>query len=273
MPTGRRDPNKYDWEKARGLIEAFGERKSLTAWADDPRCPVSRETLRTRLAMGWPPERAITASKHDQPLPKFTYQGRTFTLRGWAKHTGIPYDRLYARLYISKMTFEQAITKNTEDGDYSVLVTAFSETKPVYLWAVDPRAKATSATILKRVRAGWNPQLAITEEPEHRPNLGKGRRHEAFGKHLSIPEWARLSHIGEQTIRNYMARYHTSLEDVLRASGWLPDWVDSDHAEIEVDPTDLQPGDLVLAVTLGPRGTRVAVRRHRGAGPADGPDS
>lgn len=43
-------------------VEAFGERKCLTDWADDPRCTVTKATIRYRMVrMGWSAERAISA--------------------------------------------------------------------------------------------------------------------------------------------------------------------------------------------------------------------
>jgi hypothetical protein len=47
-----------------GIVhEAFGESKTLTAWARDPRCEVSVNTLRARRAAGWKLEDAITAPR------------------------------------------------------------------------------------------------------------------------------------------------------------------------------------------------------------------
>lgn len=42
------------------LIQAFGEGKTLREWARDPRCRVSSETLRARLARGSAPEQAMS---------------------------------------------------------------------------------------------------------------------------------------------------------------------------------------------------------------------
>lgn len=42
------------------FIEAFGERKTLSEWAEDGRCRVNQYTLRKRLVRGWEPESAIT---------------------------------------------------------------------------------------------------------------------------------------------------------------------------------------------------------------------
>jgi hypothetical protein len=41
-------------------LTAFGETKTATQWARDPRCAVSYDTLLNRLASGWPADLAIT---------------------------------------------------------------------------------------------------------------------------------------------------------------------------------------------------------------------
>lgn len=47
------------------IIEAFGERKTIAEWADDPRCDVSGDTLRTRLDRGdLTAEEAITRPRY-----------------------------------------------------------------------------------------------------------------------------------------------------------------------------------------------------------------
>ena len=46
-------------------IEAFGERKTLAAWAEDSRCAVTRHAIRWRLREGYAPEAAIS----DPPMP------------------------------------------------------------------------------------------------------------------------------------------------------------------------------------------------------------
>ena len=43
-------------------VEAFGERKIIVEWSEDPRCRISITTLTQRIQRyGWPPEKAITA--------------------------------------------------------------------------------------------------------------------------------------------------------------------------------------------------------------------
>ncbi|MFJ2595152.1 hypothetical protein [Streptomyces erythrochromogenes] len=173
---------RYDWERARGPIHAFGESKNLAAWAGDARCQVQAETLRTRLALGWKPEDAIARPKHEQAVLEYTYNDRTLTLRGWADQTGIRYHTLYGRIRSYGMTFEEALDKGPDGPHFTVPITAFGETKPLFRWGVDPRAAVTATTIRKRILAGWNPQHAISEQPESRTTLGTGTPHNAFGK-------------------------------------------------------------------------------------------
>ncbi len=41
-------------------LEAFGERKTMVEWAEDPRCVVSYKALESRLRRAWTPERAVS---------------------------------------------------------------------------------------------------------------------------------------------------------------------------------------------------------------------
>jgi hypothetical protein len=53
-------------EKPSRLKSAFGETKQIGAWAKDPRCIVSLDTLKSRVSMfGWPLEKAITSVEHN----------------------------------------------------------------------------------------------------------------------------------------------------------------------------------------------------------------
>jgi hypothetical protein len=60
-------------------ISAFGEERILRDWLDDPRCVVSRQTLRKRLREGWSPEDAITTPARQRP--KKTRVRRTSTTK------------------------------------------------------------------------------------------------------------------------------------------------------------------------------------------------
>lgn len=52
------------------MLTAFGEMKSMGAWADDPRCVVSYYTLRTRTQRGWDTQRALTEGTHNTGRPR-----------------------------------------------------------------------------------------------------------------------------------------------------------------------------------------------------------
>ncbi|MFF2746461.1 hypothetical protein ACFVVA_13045 [Kitasatospora sp. NPDC058048] len=169
-------------------MSAFGETKSLRAWAADPRCMVKKEALRTRLALGWDPERAIGTEKHDQTLPEYIFNGRTMTLRGWAEQIGTTYHTLYRRVALQDLSIEDALALGPGSARDDQPLTAFGETKPVYMWAVDPRANATATTIYRRIDACWSARQAITEEPFHRNGLGGGAPWAAFGRRMGLPD-------------------------------------------------------------------------------------
>jgi hypothetical protein len=49
-------------------LTAYGETKTLSEWADDPRCQVSYSTLHQRLTtLGWDFEAALLCGKHERP--------------------------------------------------------------------------------------------------------------------------------------------------------------------------------------------------------------
>lgn len=50
------------------LVEAFGEEKSVNAWANDSRCVVSDKVLKKRLDNKWKPEVAIVSPRNQVPL-------------------------------------------------------------------------------------------------------------------------------------------------------------------------------------------------------------
>lgn len=70
-------------------VPAFGEAKTVGEWARDPRCAVSRPTLRERLLDGVPPEVAMRTparSKWDPSLPKAKKPAipkRTYAATDW----------------------------------------------------------------------------------------------------------------------------------------------------------------------------------------------
>lgn len=49
------------------ILAAFGERKSLLEWTQDPRCQVSMRELRSRIERGWDTEEAIGSASSTRP--------------------------------------------------------------------------------------------------------------------------------------------------------------------------------------------------------------
>ncbi|UGQ10928.1 hypothetical protein LO772_29605 [Yinghuangia sp. ASG 101] len=229
-----------------------------------------RETLRTRLALGWDAEHALTQAKHDNPPLHYTHNGRTLTLRGWAEQSGIKYHTLYSRINKSGMTFAEALDKGPDGPNFSVPVTAFGETKPVHRWAVDPRANCNATTMRRRLTQGWPPEQAITEEPNHRHALGTGTPHNAYGRRMGLEDWARHTHIPANVIRKRMEHHQLTLEVALHSLGWTPTAHDGPPppALVETTAEHLQPGDHILAVDHTPDTETVAVTVRRPPTPA-----
>ncbi|MYW06200.1 hypothetical protein [Streptomyces sp. SID3343] len=270
--------DRYDWTRSRGDILAFGESKTLAEWATDTRCSVKRDALRTRLALGWEPETAITRAKHEKPALEFTHNDRTLTLHGWAEQSGIKYHTLYNRITQSGLSFTEALEKGPDGPHFALPLTAFGETKALYRWGVDARAGCTTTTLRKRLAAGWDPEQAITEEPENRARLGDGTPHSAFGRRMGLEDWGRLTHIPADIIRRSM-RDHATLDSTLRTLGWTPDCGEPAPAE---DPRSgdhararpPKPGDapIVAPKTSAPtRPSTADTARSRTTAPAATP--
>ncbi|MFB7270799.1 hypothetical protein [Streptomyces sp. NPDC056244] len=191
--TGR-GAGRHNWELARGDIEAFGESKPLGAWAQDPRCPVTKATLRGRLALGWDPEDAITRRKNQEPPLLFTHFDRSLTLRGWAEQSGIAYQTLYTRIFTEGMRFRTALLQGPEDPNYAVPVTAFGETKPLHQWALDSRTNCTAATLRSRLQDNWPPESAITEKSSAATAPGStGAGPDTVGRRAPEPRTLRIA--------------------------------------------------------------------------------
>lgn len=258
---GRTD--RYNWELARGRITALGESKTLRAWAADERCAVTREALRTRLALGWEPAAAITTPRHDKPDMQFTYAERTLSLRGWADQSGIGYHTLYNRIKKSGMTFAEALEKGGDGPHFTLPITAFGETKPLSHWAVDHRANSSYTTIRRRLAEGWDPEQAITEEPHQRSTLGTGVPHRAFGLSMGLEDWARHTQIPAGHLRHRIDQYGLPLEAALTSLGWTPhSGALAEHDLLRIPAAQLQPGDYILGVEqTGAAQQFVTVRR------------
>ncbi|WP_406149346.1 hypothetical protein [Streptomyces anulatus] len=245
---------RYRWELARGQITAFGESKTLREWAVDERCTITREALRTRLALGWKPADAITTARHDKPDLTYTHAGRTLSLRGWAEQSGIKYHTLYNRLNTSGMTFAEALEKGGDGPHFTLHVTALGETKPLSHWSVDPRAGCAYNTMRRRLAEGWDAEEAIAEEPQQGSTLGTGIPYRAFGLSMGLEDWARHTQIPASTLRHQITQHNLPLEAALTSLGWAPcAEVRVEHTLIRITAAELRPGDHVLGTE--PSGT------------------
>lgn len=145
----------------KGDVTAWGESKSLKAWAEDGRCSVSAELIGSRLRAGATPEEAISGPMKSVPVT-LTAFGETKRLAEWEadprararRHT--IQDRVAAG-----MAPEKAITTPTAESNRDGL-TAFGEWKTFKAWGEDPRATVTEAQIADRIRSGMSPEEAIT---------------------------------------------------------------------------------------------------------------
>jgi hypothetical protein len=85
-------------------ILAWGERKLIPEWMEDPRWGgAGRRLISERIMeMGWPPEQAISrgrvAAKDKRTAVYITYEGKTLNVSEWADATGINRNTIKARL-------------------------------------------------------------------------------------------------------------------------------------------------------------------------------
>ncbi len=168
------EPSSFRWDDG---LTAFGETRTLSAWADDPRCAVTLSTLVRRLDRGMAPEAAIAAPNPHRPRveeaairPKgvpcharsVVAFGETKTLMGWARDPRCPVTSVtIAKRLDEGMEAERAIT--APDGSADVMLTAFGETKNLSRWAEDPRCPVGITGLSYRVAQGWAPETAISK--------------------------------------------------------------------------------------------------------------
>jgi hypothetical protein len=94
-------------------IEAWGEEKSIAAWARDARCSIDARLLRTRLReLGWEPERAISEPAADRTR-LWEAWGEERTCADWARdeRCAVGEETLRQRLYRLGWPPEEAIRR------------------------------------------------------------------------------------------------------------------------------------------------------------------
>jgi len=169
-------------------ITAFGETKTVLAWAHDPRCVIGERGLLTRILLGWEPEEALTLpAYHDdqRTLPAF---GERKTLADWLRD-----DRCCATPRVVRHRLrlgwevERALTMSggfNHNGHYS----AYGETKTVAGWSGDARCLVPHIVLLQRLRRGWPLEQALTTIPHHST---RRTALTAFGETKPLAAWVR----------------------------------------------------------------------------------
>jgi hypothetical protein len=71
--------------------------------------------------------------------------------------------------------YRKQTSRSDDFIDNSLGILAFGETKSVRGWVKDPRCRVSRFCLRKRIRAGWNPEAALsTIATRGRPSLGRG---------------------------------------------------------------------------------------------------
>ena len=182
-------------------MTAFGETKSLHAWARDPRAGGSRELMRRRLLDGMAPEEAITLAARATRSEKLTAFGETKTLAAWSRdpRCGVSEGSLAKRLEAG-LSPEEAIARPNPHAErlaeavervpglpgHTRFATAFGETKSVRAWSKDPRCRVDATSLRKRLLDGMEPEAAILAPPALGPATMT-----AFGETKTVGEWAK----------------------------------------------------------------------------------
>ena len=133
---------KYKEGKNNKLLTAFGETKTMSEWALDPRGTVCAGAMCGRLRRGFSPEMAISSAKHG------------------LRKKGNPKVISESELERRRQVAESSYRKYKKDKK----VLAFGERKNLASWARDPRATVCSAAIRARLLKGITPELAISGE-------------------------------------------------------------------------------------------------------------
>ncbi|MFQ6397600.1 hypothetical protein ACLMAJ_29670 [Nocardia sp. KC 131] len=122
------------------------------------------------------------------------------------------------------------------------------------------------------MRDGWNPEQAITHEPDSRSTLGNGVPCAAFGHRMGLEDWARLAQVPAELIRQRMDSYGLTLEATLCSFGWVPhgaDIAEPDLLQIRADA--LQPGDTIVAIAQDSNSSHLCFTVRRIGIPANNP--
>ena len=161
MDCLRPDHNAY----IDGEITRNGKTQSIADWSKE--LGLNKHTLRGRLNRGSSIERALTPgrlplnwSTQSRLEKTFTFKGKTKTLQGWSKETGIKLQTLRHRIR-SGWTVEDALGKGlSKKGDRKKLIDYDGLSLTYEQWA--QRIGITTDALKQRFWRGWNIEQALT---------------------------------------------------------------------------------------------------------------
>ncbi len=186
------------------IYEAFGERKSLSQWGSDPRCPVTRPGLYRRVnhlglsieeAFAHPPNTLRRPSTHKRPT--YTAWGESKTMREWAAdpRARVSGPRILNRI-AKGLSPELAISTPPLIKRHE----AFGESKALRAWAIDPRCPVSGPGLYYRVNVlGLSIEQAFTRGTFADAKRGPRRKYKlrpdrgvfltAWGETKRLQEW------------------------------------------------------------------------------------
>jgi hypothetical protein len=178
---GRGQPKKF---------RAFGEEKTIREWLADHRCKVSHSAVCRRVGRGWSLAQALSAAPHDED--RIEAFGDRKTVGEWAKDPRCAVrERTLAGRLARGEPIEEALMRpaNKPFGPRARNGkgwTAFGQTLTANQWAADPRCVVSLHVLGTRLRAGTDPELAITK-----PLADHERRFTAFRETKSLTAWSK----------------------------------------------------------------------------------
>lgn len=167
------------------MVSAFGETKSMNAWARDSRCSVSLATLINRLSEGWEAAEAITTPS-SRPPRQITAFGITKSLIEWLADPRCLVDRtaLHGRLNTGWNPEEALSTPLRKSMQF--IIKAWGEKKRDQDWLADPRCVVGRTILKQRLARKWKAEAALST-PVNDP-FGE-QQLTAFGETKSILGW------------------------------------------------------------------------------------
>lgn len=201
--------------KLRGLrFSGFGETKTATEWARDPRRAISVRTLHQRLSNGEPLEEAMTrpafkfAETRQRTGELWKAFGEEKTVRQWTQDPRCQVNDRVLRHRLKKgMNPEEAISRPV--SVYEHFYEAFGETKSLKEWSQDSRCAVRFGALCQRLMRSWSMEDALTTPPlskgcplppkemedkkpfARRLPQGNDALFEAFGESKTLLDWVK----------------------------------------------------------------------------------